>query len=129
MESTVRKIHFTIMAVCAVIMIGFFALPARAATQTAVGAAAESKMMQCTYVGDFGAVAANVRKTSSNYHIYQVKVDSMVQSLRGQYKNAWDMADQTGRYVFLNGHVDPLTAKEVLYDECMHHPERFRVVY
>lgn len=129
MESTVKKIHYTIMAVCAAFMIGFFAIPAHAATQKVVGATAESKMIQCSRVGDFGAIAAEVRRTSSNYHVYQVKVDPLVQSLQSMHPNAWDMADQTGRYVFLNGHIDPLTAKEVLYNECMHHPEKFRVKY
>lgn len=129
MESIVRKIHYGIMAVCAVYMISFFAVSAHAATQKAVGAAAESKMTQCSRVGDFGAVAAEVRVQSSNYHIYEVKVDPLVQSLQSTYSNAWAMADQTGRYVFLNGHIDPLTAKEVLYNECMHHPEKFRVKY
>lgn len=129
MESAVRKIHITIMAVCALFMISFFAIPAHSATQTVVGRAAENKMEQCTYVGEVGAVAASIRRTSSNYHIYEVRVDSLVQQETKLHRSAWDIADQTGKYVFSNGRIDPLTAREDLYNECMHHPERFRVVY
>lgn len=82
-------------------------------------------MDQCNLAAQYADVAAQIHRTSDNYHAYQVGVDDIVQANQ-RYKNAWAIADATGQLVFTNK-LDP--TKDEVYQKCMKHSELFRVQY
>ena len=82
-------------------------------------------MDQCNLAAQYASIAAQIHRTSNNYHAYVVGVDAIVQANQ-RYKNAWDIADSTGKLVFTNK-LDP--AQDDVYQKCMKHSEWFRVQY
>lgn len=98
-------------------------------TQRVVGAAAQSKMDQCNLSAQYAVVAAQIRSTSNSYHAYVVGVDEIIQRNRNQIVNAWKIADETGQYVFRDGHIQAAHAYADIYNWCMKHPEHFGVRY
>lgn len=102
---------------------------AHAASQVVVGAAAQAKMDQCNLSAQYAVVAAQIRSTSNSYHAYVVGVDEIIQRNRDQIANAWPIADETGKYIFRDGHIEPAVAYAEIYKRCMKHPEYFGVQY
>src|SRR6185312_4015720 len=98
-------------------------------TQSVVGEAAQSKMDQCNLAAQYAVVAAEIRSTSNNYHAYVVGVDEIIQHNSDQFKNAWGIANESGKYVFRDGHIQPEVAYAEIYKRCMKHPEYFGVRY